>query len=31
MDRAGGFVTLENQPVILGKLALDFGNINTRF
>ena len=30
MDRAGGFVTLENQPVILRKLALDFGNINTR-
>ena len=29
MDRAGGFVMLENQPVTLGKSALDFGNINT--
>ena len=28
MDRAGGFAMLENQLVILGKLA---GNINTRF
>ena len=29
MDRAGGFVMLENHPVILGKSALDFGNTNT--
>ena len=31
MDRAGGFVMLENQQVILGKSAIDFGNINTSF